>query len=360
MKGGTTASVLFTILISSATFQCAASSAQEHAPHNVMATVNETVCQSEISDTPVKAFVNWDPPRTFISPIKAYVIHFVTAQGIDIQIRVLPNVTHRVVDSVECWTVYTLRVEAVYENGVSAYSRAVLYSTGNQGLDFLPRDLIAVEDRTSCENGGRYAFVNLSWKPARLGKFTVSGYTVTIYSSNGTVTFARVANDSRALKDVPVNCEGPTVFGVSARTRVSLGLLDYETGEVSLPAAYVATSADTGPYIVPAKETTTTLSSVTEDKSTVTDQPSSTTTEQRTAKVILTTEHFSTAMVSSTEHSEATKEPHYSSTISNDAEPISTGVSTSTILCAVLIPLAIIVIAGLLAFGYKKYKQSGG
>ncbi|KAL3175516.1 hypothetical protein MRX96_040256 [Rhipicephalus microplus] len=224
MKGGTTASVLLTILISSATFQCGASSAEEHAPHNVMATVNETVCESGISDTPFKAFVNWDPPRTFISPIKAYVIHFVTAQGIDIQIRVPPNVTHRVVDF-----------------------RRVLDGVHSPRHDFLPRDLIAVEDRTGCENGGRYAFVNLSWKPARLGKFTVSGYTVTIYSSNGTVTFARVANDSRALKDVPVNCEGPTVFGVSARTRVSLGLLDYETGEVSLPAAYVATSADTGP-----------------------------------------------------------------------------------------------------------------
>nr|XP_037272201.1 uncharacterized protein LOC119164179 [Rhipicephalus microplus] len=247
MKGGITALVLLTILISSATFQCGASSAEEHAPHNVMATVNETVCESGISDTPVKAFVNWDPPRTFISPIKAYVIHFVTAathrhpdsrpSQRDAPSRGLPSSAGRCTlsESRPC-----MRTECRH------FSRAVLYSTGNQA------------------------------------------------------------------------------------------------------------------YIVPAEETTTTLSSVTEDKSTVTDQPSSTTTEQRTAKVILTTEHISTAMVSSTEHSEATKEPHYSSTISNDAEPISTGVSTSTILCAVLIPLAIIVIAGLLAFGYKKYKQSGG
>ncbi|XP_037525681.2 uncharacterized protein LOC119402630 [Rhipicephalus sanguineus] len=325
-----------------------------------MVSINESVCESGISDTPVKAFVNWDPPRAVFSPIKAYVIHFITAQGVDIQIRVPPNETQHFVDSVECWTAYILRVEAVFESGVSAFSRALFYATGNQGHDFMPRDVIAIEDRTSCEEGGKYAFVNLRWRPARLGNFNVSGYTVTVYADNGTTNSMRFGNDTRVLKYVPIYCDGTTVIGVSARTRVNLGLFDYEMGEIIFPAAYVAISIDTEPYIVPSKETTTTAPCVTKGKSTVTERPSSTTTERSTTKVTATTKPSSATTVASTEHIATTTEPHHSSTISNNVEPVSSGVSTSTILCAVLIPLAVIVFAGLLFFGYKKFKQSGG
>ncbi|KAL1467365.1 hypothetical protein MTO96_042243 [Rhipicephalus appendiculatus] len=334
--------------------------AEERAPHRVVATINETVCEGGISDTPVKAFVSWDPPRAVISPIKAYVIHVITAQGVDIQIRVPPNVTQHVVDSLACWEAYTIRVEAQFESGESAFSNAVLYSTGNQGHDFLPKDLSVAVDRTTCENGGRNAFINLRWKPARLGNFNVSGYTVTIYADNGKTNYMHFDNDTRVVKYVPVNCNGTTVIGVSAKTLVNLGLFDYAMGEVIFPATYVAISTDTEPYVVPAKGMTTTPSSVTKGKSTITERPSSTTTQQSTTKVTTTTEHGSTTTVASTEHRETTNEPHYSTTISNDVEPVSSGVSTSTILCAVLIPLAIIVLAGLLFFGYKKYKQAGG
>ncbi|KAH6924802.1 hypothetical protein HPB50_025132 [Hyalomma asiaticum] len=113
----------------------------------------------------------------------------------------------------------------------------------------------------------------------------------------------------------------------------------------------------------------------------VTAQASSTTTEASTAKLSITTtqraspttrepgttklsttsaQHSSSTHLGSTEHSATTTEHHYSSTIYNDVEPVSSGVSTSTILCAVLIPLAIIILAGLLFFGYKKFKQNGG
>ncbi|XP_049511922.1 uncharacterized protein LOC125940175 [Dermacentor silvarum] len=368
MKGCFVASALLVCLIFQVTSQCddyddpvkTSITDEERAPYDVMAYTNESSCDSGISETPMSAFVSWDPPRVVTSPIEAYVIHVVSSRGIDIRVRVAPNVTQHVLDFMECWNAYILRVEAQFESGESSSSRAMLYATGDRARKFFPQDLRAVEDFKNCENGGMYGSVHLRWKPAHLGKLNVTGYTVAIDSDKGTTNFFRLADDARAFKYAHVNCKGTTVIGVSARTRVNLGLFDYNPSEISFPAAYVAVSADTKPYILPAEGATTTASTTTESKSMVTEKPSYPTAEQSTTKLATTTEDSFTTLVASTEHSTTTTEHHYSSTISNDVEPVSTGVSTSTILCAVLIPLAVIILVGLLFFGYKKYKQTGG
>ncbi|XP_054933675.1 uncharacterized protein [Dermacentor andersoni] len=346
MQGGIVASVLLACLICQVASQSPQYDAEKRAPHDVRAAMNESSCDSGVSDTPVSAFVSWEPPRVVTSPIVAYVVHVVSVRGIDIQVRVAPNVTQHVVDFMECWSAYILRVEAQFKSGESAISRAMFYSTGDRERRFFPQDVRAVEDLTNCEHGGKYGSVQLRWKPAQLGKLNVTGYTVAIYADKGTTNFFRLADDARSFKYVHVNCKGTTVIGVSATTRVSLELLDYNAGEIIFPAAYVAFSTDTKPYIIPAEGATTTAST--------------TTTEQSTTKLSTTTEHGTKTPVASTEHSTTTTERHYSSTISNEVEPVSTGVSTSTILCAVLIPLAVIVLAGLLFFGYKKFKRAEG
>lgn len=362
MHGGIIASVLLACLICQVASQCDLA-AEERAPHDVRAAINESVCDNAIGEKSVRAFISWEPPRVVTTPIEAYVLHIVTVQGIDIAVRVAPNVTQHYVDYMHCWSVYILRVEAIYECGESAFSRAVLYGTGNPEHRFLPQDLSADEDYTSCATGDKYASFSLRWKPANLGDMNVTGYTVTVYADNGTTKVFRLPESARGFKFPHVNCTGTKIVGVSARTLVPLGLLDYSKGEINFPAAYVALSAETKPYIVPVEKvasSTTIEPSTTKPSIATTQRASPTTTEPSATKLsTTTTQHSSTTPLGSTEHSAMTTAHHYSSTIYNDVEPVSSGVSTSTILCAVLIPLAIIILAGLLFFGYKKFKESG-
>ncbi|XP_050050088.2 uncharacterized protein [Dermacentor andersoni] len=271
--------------------------AEDLAPRNVMARTNDTACNS-VYVGPLEVDVSWEPPRIVANPIKGYNIHVVTVNGNDSLIHVDANVNKHVVYSMECWNAYILRVEALFESGASALSASVLYATGNRTHKYFPQDLHATENRTRCDAGGDYASVVLQWKPAQLGNFSVTAYNVVVFDVNDTSKPFRVPADTTIFTYDNVGCNGTTVFGVSTVLFLSSEAFHgVGGGEFVYPAAYVAAST------------------------------------------------------------EMKAELH---NVDGAVPSAASSLSTSAILCIILIPLAVILLTILLFLGYKKYKQNDG
>ncbi|XP_075529724.1 uncharacterized protein LOC142563091 [Dermacentor variabilis] len=271
--------------------------AEDLAPQNVTATANDIACH-DVSVGPLKVDVSWERPRVVANPIKGYNIHVVTVNGTDSLIHVGANVTKHVVYTMECWNAYILRVEALFEAGGSALSASVLYATGDRTHKYFPQGLLATENRTRCNAGGDYASVVLEWKPAQLDNFSVTAYNVAVFSVNDTSKVFRIPADATRFSYDNVGCNGTTVFGVSAVLFISSEVLHgVDGGDFVYPAAYVAAST------------------------------------------------------------EMKAELH---NVDGAVPSAVSSLSTSAILCIILIPLAVILLTILLFLGYKKYKQNDG
>ncbi|XP_070383721.1 uncharacterized protein [Dermacentor albipictus] len=271
--------------------------AEDLAPRNVTARTNDITCNT-VYVGPLEVDVSWERPLIVESPIKGYNIHVITLNGTDSLIHVDADVTKHVVHSMECWNAYILRVEALFESGGSALSPSVLYATGDRTSKYFPQDLHATENRTRCDAGGYYASVVLEWKPAQLGDSSVTAYNVEVFSVNDTSKVFRVPADTPRFEYDNVICNGTTVFGVSTVLFIGPDVFQgVGVGEFVYPAAYVAAS-----------------------------------TEMKAAL------HDVDGAVPSAVSS----------------------LSTSVILCIILIPLAVILLTILLFLGYKKYKKNDG
>uniref|UniRef100_A0A023G4D8 Putative secreted mucin n=1 Tax=Amblyomma triste TaxID=251400 RepID=A0A023G4D8_AMBTT len=312
--------------------------AKNMAPHDVHVVFQDQACMHELSQDAFTANISWQSPR-ISHPIHKYVIHVSTPGAYDTKTRVDGSVTRQELH-LECNSAYVLRVEALYESGESAFSDSLFFVTEDPNSKVLPQALSAVDVGKKCKSDSKdydTTSIRLSWKPAQTGPFNLTGYTVTVTHEK---RFRRVFHlskyDNSFVYDA-ASCEGPTFFSVNARALASFPLLDETVAEISLPAAFAVFSDKNKAYIVPAPQTTTRATTVTEGYTTASQSVSSSTTKQDSTTLL----------------------PHESTTHFHDVEPAASGLSTSSILCIVLIPLAVILLAVLLFFGYKKYKQGG-
>ncbi|XP_049274120.1 uncharacterized protein LOC119403075 [Rhipicephalus sanguineus] len=209
------------------------------APYNVLVVEDDNACHNP---GPLEVNVTWRRPQVK-SPIKAYKIHVISVSGSDNTVNLPGDVTSHVVDSMECWNAYILRVEAVFESGQSAFSNATFHVTGNRTLRYFPQDLRAVEGDKKCHGHAENTSVVLHWKPAILGhNFTVMGYQVEIYFVNGTTKAFDLPSTAAEFEYENVPCNGTTVFGVSAVLLLNAAFPHGTEGLFIYPAAYVAVS----------------------------------------------------------------------------------------------------------------------
>lgn len=107
-----------------------------------------------------------------------------------------------------------------------------------------PQHLKATEVDTKCNASTDHASVVLHWEHADLGDYSVTGYKVQVYHSNGTTEEVTLPHDAREFKYDGATCNGTTVFGVSAVTLLNAGYPGETEGLFVYPAAYVNVSRE--------------------------------------------------------------------------------------------------------------------
>ncbi|XP_077530187.1 uncharacterized protein LOC144142504 [Haemaphysalis longicornis] len=336
----------------------AGTEARDLAPQNVFVLTKTDICLHSLGIDPanVKANVFWKAPRIVESPIVAYAIHVITETGYDITIRVDSTITEYPVDIFQCWEVYMVRVEAVFESGESAVSAATVVHVTDESAPFLPQGLSYIESRRLCKLSTCGSdSIQLSWRRPQVGRYNVTGYAVTVSTTLGKREFYSLAPADTTFLYDNLSSNATTSFGVSARTILDVGPTAHSHVNFTFPPAYVTWSRENKAYIIPAPKTTTHLSEKThaspEYHFTTTKISSKATKSYTTASEAYRSTTPPTIDVS-THGIDAT-------TSFDNVQPVASGVSTTTILCSVLIPLALIVLAILAFFGYKKYKQAG-
>ncbi|KAH9380647.1 hypothetical protein HPB48_005701 [Haemaphysalis longicornis] len=175
--------------------------ARDLAPRNVFVLTKTDICLHSLGIDPanVKANVFWKAPRIVESPIVAYAIHVITETGYDITIRVDSTITEYPVDIFQCWEVYMVRVEAVFESGESAVSAATVVHV--------------TDEITVSTTLGKREFYSLA--PA----------------------------DTTFLYD-NLSSNATTSFGVSARTILDVGPTAHSHVNFTFPPAYVTWSRE--------------------------------------------------------------------------------------------------------------------
>ncbi|KAK8788474.1 hypothetical protein V5799_021756 [Amblyomma americanum] len=216
-------------------------SARNMAPHDVKVTFPDHACDHQFREGSFKATVSWESPR-MNRPIRAYVVHVLTPTGVDITIHVDVTMTRQELNFLQCWSAYVIRVEALYESGDSAFSDALFFTTGKQNSKVLPQDLRADNIGYSCINGASTGSVKLSWKPAEVDSFNITGYTVIVTPQEFQSKIFTLDKDAKSFQYNDASCEGTTFFSVHARALVTFGLFGATPSEIALPDAYAVFS----------------------------------------------------------------------------------------------------------------------